>query len=176
MGSCKNCGANAGAFRTCNQCRRVRACWQARREFFNVAKGKCRCGKPRVEGAKSCSTCAARSNRNQSRYAVRIRSEIINLLGGKCFRCNVDDRRVLQIDHVNDDGKKERGRDGCSSVYYRKIKEGLIQGRDDLRCVCANCHLICADERRRLRKASRDDEFAPISSESVPDDWEREDV
>lgn len=61
----------------------------------------------------------------------------ITLLGGKCASCGTDDRRVLQFDHIHDDGHLDTKRDGKSIL--NSIIKGL-RGQDVLQLLCANCH------------------------------------
>lgn len=53
------------------------------------------------------------SHREQIRSQVRtrrqrLRNAVFALLGESCSRCGFEDRRALQIDHINGDGRKER--------------------------------------------------------------------
>jgi len=79
---------------------------------------------------------------NQSTYQ-KVRREVLSYLGNKCSKCGVDDFRVLQIDHVNGNGYRERkqfGEGGASTVrYYRHILEVEGQG---YQLLCANCNWI----------------------------------
>lgn len=54
------------------------------------------------------------------------------------MRCGIDDKRVLEIDHVKGDGHLDREK--VVSIY-RKI---LTSPRDDTKyqILCANCHRI----------------------------------
>ena len=66
-----------------------------------------------------------------------MRLTAIDLLGGRCVTCENDDWRVLQFDHINDDGSEDRERSGSSLVL------SVVNGqRDDIQLLCANCHQI----------------------------------
>jgi len=75
---------------------------------------------------------------------ARVRSKVIKLLGSKCNNCGCEDVRVLQINHVYNDGHelKRGGRiRGLDSKHYRAI----VRGEDDLsryELLCANCHML----------------------------------
>lgn len=44
----------------------------------------------------------------QKKYRSKVRDEAIIHYGGKCAKCGIDDFRILQIDHIKDDGYKHR--------------------------------------------------------------------
>lgn len=83
--------------------------------------------------------------RNQNKTKLKLKTEIINHCGGKCVCCGETEIRFLTIDHINNDGYKDRkftnGKGGQAFYrYIRKLnwpKEKLIT----LRVLCANCHL-----------------------------------
>ena len=66
---------------------------------------------------------------------IRIKNCVYNLLGNKCNRCNNEDRRCLQIDHVNGGG---------SITRYSLLKKFKIieKGSKDFQILCANCNWI----------------------------------
>ena len=66
------------------------------------------------------------------------RVEVIIKLGGKCKRCGYDDIRALHIDHVNGDGKKERG---IRKSINRRFVNNLIDS-NRYQLLCANCNWI----------------------------------
>ena len=70
----------------------------------------------------------------------RLRRQINDKLGGRCARCQNDDERVLQIDHVHGNGQKElrQGRGGGLAYYYRVVRDRT--GKYQL--LCANCNVI----------------------------------
>lgn len=91
---------------------------------------------------------AWRQNNQGGTYA-KVRKEVLSFLGNKCVRCGIDDFRVLQIDHVNGNGYRERqdfGKGGNASVkYYRHILEVRGEG---YQLLCANCNWIKRYERQ----------------------------
>ena len=81
------------------------------------------------------------------RYAFKryseVRREIVSLLGSKCAHCGIEDKRVLQIDHVNGGGKKERNKFGRNlKKYYLYILNKIKNGSTDYQVLCANCNWI----------------------------------
>jgi len=69
-------------------------------------------------------------------YSQRRKTQIHNLLGGKCKHCGEKDSRVLQIDHVYGDGAEER-REGLSRTQlYRNIEKSTKR----YQLLCANCN------------------------------------
>ena len=69
-------------------------------------------------------------------YTERRKTEIHDLLGGKCKHCGEKDTRVLQIDHVYGDGAEER-RGGLSRMQlYRNV----VNNTKRYQLLCANCN------------------------------------
>lgn len=75
------------------------------------------------------------------KYQHNMRSKILTLLGGKCVRCGITDARVLQIDHTNGGGTKERKLTfgNNKNGYYLHILK--VEGRG-YQLLCANCNWI----------------------------------
>ncbi len=93
-----------------------------------------------------CVKCYSRLYVERSRG---IRDETIALLGGSC-KCGVSDRRALQIDHVNDNGAKERSSFTSKSKYYSTVLDNIRNGSNDYQILCANCNAIKEYERRQV--------------------------
>ncbi len=99
-------------------------------------------------------------NRAKTRAAGRVREQdrrererlaVIDALGGKCHDCGFDDRRALEIDHVNDDGTVERVRfNGNFIRFWRTVIAEADSGRYQL--LCRNCNGIKEWERRRAAR------------------------
>lgn len=66
------------------------------------------------------------------------RGEAIDALGGKCLRCGIDNYDVLQVDHVNGDGRVDR-KARSDYAILRSIATGATDG---YQLLCANCHII----------------------------------
>lgn len=77
--------------------------------------------------------------RDAKEYRRRRRKELLGLLGGKCEKCGIDDWRVLQIDHINGGGRKER----ASGYDFNAIRRDVLEhGREKYQVLCANCHAL----------------------------------
>jgi len=90
------------------------------------------------------------STRSSLRRSREVRSLVLAALGGKCVRCGFADPRALQIDHVNGDGRAERGAPGArresTIAYYKRVTLEAGNGRYQL--LCANCNWIKRDENK----------------------------
>lgn len=78
----------------------------------------------------------------KKRYEGRIRKELFSLLGDKCAKCGFDDVRALQIDHVNGDGYKDKGKCRGTSSHKRRILDAIKRGENRYQILCANCNWI----------------------------------
>lgn len=65
------------------------------------------------------------------------RNEIFNLLGAYCKKCGFDDKRALQIDHINGGGSKERNKTSGTTMLYHILKK-----LEEYQVLCANCNWI----------------------------------
>lgn len=73
-------------------------------------------------------------------------------LGSRCNLCGITDERVLQIDHINNDGaihRKEyiknftRNKRAPSNLdYYRNIIDSINKNEDRFQLLCANCNWL----------------------------------
>lgn len=80
----------------------------------------------------------ARSNR-------RRKERVVNKYGGECACCGESDISVLQIDHMNGNGNKERsalgdGRDAVGSNRLYMILDKCDTTLPDYRILCCNCN------------------------------------
>ena len=83
-------------------------------------------------------------NKKQRDLKKRLKAEVLKQYGEFCRRCGFSDYRALQIDHINNDGAKERrtlgGKDFSGHRFYRWLKSrGWPEGYQTL---CANCNTI----------------------------------
>lgn len=80
-----------------------------------------------------------RCDKDYSRgYARGLRMALIYVLGGKCQRCGVTDKRVLTVDHPKNDGAEHRRTAGAGTAYYRSLLRRLLKEKYNL--LCANCN------------------------------------
>lgn len=96
-----------------------------------------------------------------NRKAYLLKLKVYELLGNCCFCCGERNEEFLTIDHVNNDGWKERqfGRSPGVASYYTILKAGA--NLKDYRILCYNCN--CSRHRRQDKKCVheiiRDREF-----------------
>lgn len=68
-----------------------------------------------------------------------LRDRALAKLGNKCRRCGFTDKRALQIDHINSDGKQDR----AMGITGPRLHNAVL--RDDgsrYQLLCANCNWI----------------------------------
>jgi hypothetical protein len=77
----------------------------------------------------------------QRKYEINIKMKIIEEYGGKCACCNENTPEFLTIDHINNNGAKEREltKQGSGGKIYRwLIKNGYP--KDNYQLLCYNCN------------------------------------
>ena len=84
------------------------------------------------------------------KYFRALRKAILELMGGKCIRCNFSDERALQIDHVNGGGVKEMNK--ISKVYHKIVIQSVLNNEKKYQLLCANCNWIKRSENNENRK------------------------
>lgn len=70
-----------------------------------------------------------------------LREDVFNLLGHQCVWCGFNNKRALQIDHINGGGRKDIASFSSMTSYYKHILEVRGKGYQTL---CANCNTIKA--------------------------------
>lgn len=99
--------------------------------------------------SKSCHCGLVHDDELSTRKGAR--EQVIDLLGGKCANpecrwLNVDgtlgcnDRKLLQIDHVNDDGFLDRKTKRQVVSYWFRVLRSVIAREDRYQLLCANCN------------------------------------
>ena len=87
-----------------------------------------------------------RKKKAREKYA-RTKKMVTELLGGKCMRCGFEDKRVLQVDHINGGGSKHFKVKGSAYTTYAEMV-GSIKNKEKLyQLLCANCNLVEAFEK-----------------------------
>lgn len=100
----------------------------------------------------------AMSVRANQRRRDRVKAEGIEHYGGACAICGIDDPDVLTIDHIYDDGEKERRENRSSrDIWEHLVREGYPPGKYQL--LCANCNLKKMVKRRRAKSNARVEEI-----------------
>lgn len=84
-----------------------------------------------------------------SRYRKKLRSEVIDLLGGVCKNCGFSDKRALQIDHILGGGKKEI-LSFSGAHYLNRIKKSIKSCEQKYQILCANCNWIKRSENNEV--------------------------
>lgn len=80
------------------------------------------------------------ANRKWSlKYRASLRNEMIESYGGKCSCCGEKQHKFLQLDHIENDGYKDRKIHRTSSKLFAHLKKsGWPKNRYQL--LCANCN------------------------------------
>lgn len=81
-----------------------------------------------------------------SYYRVSCRVRLMMKLGMKCSKCEFNDFRLLELDHINEDGRIDRS----SGARMRWIKENLNGLRADAQLLCPNCHALKTWNARKM--------------------------
>lgn len=78
---------------------------------------------------------------------IRRRKKLIQKLGGKCVNCGITDWRLLQINHINGGGRKER------LLLGKKLYTDILKGKreEDYNLLCANCNILYEYDRGQRR-------------------------
>lgn len=71
-------------------------------------------------------------------YTTKLKKLIYEILGDKCVKCGFDDKRALQMDHINNDGYKERWAGTNDANRYLKV----LKDPSRFQILCANCNWI----------------------------------
>lgn len=79
--------------------------------------------------------------RYMNQRLAKARASVIALLGEKCLECGNDDRRVLQINHLDGNDGKTRREPKDGSNFCVAILKGQ-RSTKDLNLLCANCNQI----------------------------------
>lgn len=160
----KNTYVDKHGARNCLKCRRLHSIARSKNPGigsggFNRAKTHCSKGHELVskniwkhKGERRCRIC---SYNRASLYRAKLKKEVFEAYGGKCAwpGCNTSDIDMLTIDHVNNDGQKERMRGFTSGdAIYRRAKKENFPSR--YQCLCANHNLKKQIERVRAKRVS----------------------
>ena len=81
-----------------------------------------------------------------------LKEKMFALLGDKCSFCGFDDKRALQIDHINGGGVKELKMFTNQMSYLKRV---LTVGKKEYQILCANCNWIKRHEKDEQPKRKR---------------------
>jgi hypothetical protein len=88
---------------------------------------------------------------SNKRYLDRLRNAVFDLLGHSCAICGFNDKRALQIDHVEGGGSVELK--GISrDKYLKMVIESAVNQEEKYQILCANCNWIKRDTNKELDK------------------------
>jgi len=79
--------------------------------------------------------------RNNARYFAKLKQEVYNHYGNRCYCCGLDDPRFLSIEHLNNDGFTQTYRSG-RKVSGTTMYKGIIDNDfpADIVLACYNCN------------------------------------
>lgn len=88
-----------------------------------------------------CQPCWERETARTRAWRVQLMREVIAAYGNKCKCCGETRFEFLSLDHVNNDGAKERRERGYKGGYafYRTLRDRPL--REDIQILCFNCNL-----------------------------------
>ena len=75
-----------------------------------------------------------------TRY-YKYKDTIFETLIPVCNNCGNDNRLLLEIDHINGGGNKQRKKKGPSQIFREYAKNPDL-AKKELQILCANCHLL----------------------------------
>jgi len=83
-------------------------------------------------------------NRMQQKQWVKttetnLRKQVINGYGGKCACCGETEYYFMDIDHINNDGKKDRDKFNDFRAFYRWLRDNGFP-KDNYQLLCSNCN------------------------------------
>lgn len=89
-------------------------------------------------------------------YRLKLRLETMIAYGGKCVSCGETKNLFLTLDHINNNGSKDRKKIGGGVDFYAYLKRLGFPGKDtQLQILCHNCNALKELEFRRNKTESR---------------------
>jgi len=86
--------------------------------------------------------CKSCTRDKQKFYLRKIRSAALEALGGECIKCGFNDKRALQIDHINGGGSKERKKRNHTGTFHKHVLRSFLNKENKYQLLCANCNWI----------------------------------
>jgi hypothetical protein len=90
------------------------------------------------------------------KYNHRLRNELIDFFGSQCMKCGYNDRRALQLDHINGGGGNSR------KEHKETLRKQYVLMKNDpetmkkvYQLLCANCNCIKRVENYEYSKKAR---------------------
>lgn len=110
------------------------------------------CNSPAMPGFSLCTKHQCRQARGRRTRHEKGRNAFLDLLGGQCVRCGVDDKRVLQLDHVNGDDRTFKPGSWAEKEEYQ---QHILANPNEYQVLCANCHVLKTREGNEYNKRRR---------------------
>ena len=70
------------------------------------------------------------------------KDELFNIIGHKCIRCGITDKRILTFDHINNDGYIDRRNVKAPTHLYSNYVSKPIFAILKLQILCFNCNIL----------------------------------
>lgn len=120
-----------------------KAQWQREYRKNLKAKNLCiQCGKKPRDGESSrCADCRPKSLRDSQYYNQCIKDEVFEYYGGYvCACCGETNPIFLQLDHIDNNGKKDREEFGGGGKFFSHLRNNNYPPEFKLQVLCANCN------------------------------------
>lgn len=146
-GLCSRCGKEKerAGVQSCEKCYAAGDRNRKKRWASNIALALCMtCGGPGAVGYRLCVPC--RQIRRKTFRKLKLK--VISQYGRTCGRCGETRLGCLEIDHVNNDGAKQRKELGVATkanwttAFYRYLSAINFETEYHLQVLCANCHAL----------------------------------
>jgi hypothetical protein len=140
-GWCSKPRADSKSTYFCKDCRAKATQWS--REWRQRAddKGLCySCGRMPQGRTRKCESCLKKAADRTVIWKHQIFKKIFDHYGRTCACCGESNLGLLSIDHINNDGYKQRinkKNNSGYSYYYKIVKDGFP---NDLQILCFNCN------------------------------------
>ncbi len=85
----------------------------------------------------------------RNRHYKKLRETVLDAYGGKCKKCGFKDKRVLQIDHIDGGGSKERKIMSPRQLLFYLKRNNFP--REKYQVLCANCNAMKRIEKKENR-------------------------
>lgn len=114
-------------------------CKDYKKKIYEDKKKRGECGlcerKPR-KGFKICDSCREKSKIRQD----KLRIEVLYHYGKKCKNCGITDVRVLDLEHIKNNGNVERKKFGKGNGFFLSVKRRKYP--KGLQVMCKNCNWL----------------------------------
>ena len=81
-----------------------------------------------------------RYNKYRNTFFQKIKDKAYKILGEVCSCCGESDRRFLTLDHINNDGYKDKKRRrNLTYLMYKEVVKDRIEGKYQILCWNCNC-------------------------------------